>query len=120
MARASSLNVRALLSDQNIDIDDVDLGSAITTANLYVDEQLADYGLSDEILTEIEKYLAAHFVVIRALPAGVTEQTIDEDREKFSTEQGLKSTQFGQVAATLDVTGTLGKAGRPASTLKVL
>ena len=120
MARATHASISALLSGQGITIDDQDLGSALTTANTYVTEQLADAGLSDALLIEIEKYLAAHFVVLRDLPGGVDEQTIDRDQEKFSQAEGLKKTQFGQIAITLDVSGTLRNAGQPAPSFQVL
>ncbi len=120
MARASLLTVRALLSRQGIEIDDEDLDSALTTATRFVDAQLADTSLTDALLIEIETYLTAHLVVLRDLPAGIEEQTIDRDQEKFSTAEGLTRTHFGQVAITLDVTGTLSNAGQPAPTLMVL
>jgi len=120
MARATLASIRALLTGQSITIDDVDLNSALVTANGFVTEQLANAGLSDAILIEIEKYLAAHFVVLRDLPGGIDEQTIDRDQEKFSQAEGLQKTQFGQIAVTLDVSGTLTNAGQPVPSLMVL
>jgi hypothetical protein len=120
MARTTLLDVRALLAGQSIDVDDVDLFRYVTTASTLVDEELTGRGLSDALLKEIEKYLAAHFVAVADLPAGVDEQTIDRDQEVFSELEGLKKTSFGQVAITLDVTGTLRQSGSQPAFLMVM
>ena len=118
MARATLAEVRALLVSQKVegDIDDVDLFRFVTTANNFVDAQLLDIGLADALLTEIEKYLAAHFAALRDVIAGVSSQRSDDASVTYTVGQVtrtefLQSTHFGQVAIALDTTGTLKNAG---------
>lgn len=119
MARTTVAAVRVILGD-HIEITDTNLDVHIDTASLLVDAEFVGSALNDALLTDIEKYLAAHLAALADLPPGVDEQTIDRDEEVFSKAKGLERTHYGQVAITLDVTGTLGKSGRPASTLMVL
>lgn len=125
MARTTLANVRALLSGQEIDIDDVDLFSFISTANTYVTDNLSDSGLTAALLIEIEKYLAAHFASLRDVSAGVSSQRSDDQSITYTVGQVtntdfLQSTHFGQVAVSLDVSGTLANAGRAKAVLEVL
>ena len=120
MARATLAEVRALLVSQEVedDIDDIDLGRFLTTANTYVDAELLNLGLADVLLTEIEKYLAAHFASLRDIVAGVSSQRSDDASVTYTVGQVtrtefLQSTHFGQVAIALDTTGTLRNAGGP-------
>lgn len=85
----------------------------IQSASVLVDELLADKGLSDDRLTEIERWLAAHFVAMRNDSSRVTEVQVGESRERYGEYQrgvlaeGLKMTRYGQQAMVLDTTGTL-------------
>lgn len=125
MARTTLADVRALLAPQNITIDDPDLTSLLATASGYVDEQLADAGLGDALLTEIEKYLAAHFTALREVKAGISSERADDASVTYTVGQVtntdfLQATHFGQVAITLDVSGTLSNAGRASVAFCVL
>ncbi|MGI9504916.1 MAG: DUF4054 domain-containing protein [Geminicoccaceae bacterium] len=125
MARTTLADVQALLAPQNITIDDPNLTSILNTASGFVDEQLADVGLGDALLTEIEKYLAAHFTALREVKAGISSERADDASVTYTVGQVtntdfLQSTHFGQVAIALDVSGTLGNAGRPKAAFCVL
>ena len=125
MARTTLLSVRALLAPQNITIDDDDLTSLLATASSFVDEQLANAGLGDALLIEIEKYLAAHFTALREVKAGISSERADDASVTYTVGQVtntdfLQSTHFGQVAIALDISGTLGNTGRPQATFCVL
>ena len=125
MARTTLADVQALLAPQNITIDDPDLTSILTMASGFVDEQLADVGLGDALLIEIEKYLAAHFTALREVKAGISSERADDASVTYTVGQVtntdfLQSTHFGQVAISLDVSGTLSNAGRPKAALCVL
>ncbi|MGI9502902.1 MAG: hypothetical protein ACR2RE_07595 [Geminicoccaceae bacterium] len=116
MARATLAEVRALLAPQGITIDDPDLTALLTTASTLVDTELLAFGLADALLTEIEKYLAAHFTVLRELTAGISRESADDAAVTYTVGQAgftedLKATHFGQVAIALDTTGTLRNAG---------
>lgn len=119
MARTTLAAVRVILGD-HIEIGDVDLNAHLVAANTLVTAELGSSALGDGHLAEIEKYLAAHFAALADLPPGVTEQTIDGDKEVFTGADGLKATHFGKVAITLDSTGTLAKSGAPPVSLMVM
>lgn len=124
-ARTTLAAVRALISPQGITIDDIDLGAIIATASTYVDNQLADVGLADALLIEIEKYLAAHFAALRSIDAGISSQSEDDASVTYTVGQvqstdALRATHFGQVAITLDTTGTLAAVGNQAPSFQVL
>lgn len=119
MARTSIAAVRVILGD-HIEIADQDLAVHIGVAGTLVDAELGSSGLGTSQLTEIEKYLAAHFAAMADLPPGVTEQTVDGDEEVFTKAEGLRATHFGQTAITLDSTGILSKSGAPPVSLMVM
>ncbi len=95
------------------------LTSFITTASLLVDEELVGTGMSDERLTEIEKYLAAHFVLMLEERGGLLETRSGESEDTYALDvgRGLAQTRYGQQALFLDTSGKLnalssGRAGR--------
>ena len=80
----------------------------IVTANVFVDENLIlDPPLSDAILTQIETYLAAHFLTL--FEPRVKQEAADGARFTYEcdTALGLSSSKFGQMAMVLDPSGTL-------------
>lgn len=92
-----------------------DLAPFIATAQLLVDEELQDSGLSAERKTQIVIYLAAHLTEIS--DKIVARERIGESEDTYKQpsdfDQGLSSTNYGQTAMLLDTTGTL--AGLAAS-----
>lgn len=86
-----------------------DTTSFIDTANLIVNENLSTSGLSELLLTEIEKYLAAHLVALHPDERQLTKQKISDGEDTFAGDFGdaLNFTQFGQMVKFLDSTGTL-------------
>lgn len=80
----------------------------IATANVFVDENLIlDPPLSDAILTQIETYLAAHFLTL--FEPRVKQEAADGTRFVYESDTalGLSSSKFGQMAMVLDPSGTL-------------
>lgn len=90
------------------DIDEDSIYGIIGSANVFVTSYLTGKGLADDLLKEIEKWVAAHMIA--------------SSRERFSKEEGaggayiryagtfgegLLATSYGQVAITLDTSGTL-------------
>ena len=84
----------------------------IATATLVVTEELADQGLSDDRLTQIELYLAAHFAALND-PRMESEEIGGEYKSKVQgkTEMNLDATFYGQTAKLLDTSGTLAQLG---------
>ncbi len=96
----------------NTTMPDPQINAFIVTANLVVTENLADSGLSDERLTEIEKWLTAHLASTR--DQRTQSETVD-GRTTLSfqgkTGMGLDATYYGQMVKTLDTTGILSEMG---------
>lgn len=99
------------LVDIPLDKGDADLQPFITIANLLVTENLASKGLSDDRLTAIGLFLAAHFTTIGIEHGGLARWGIDRNIEYYKEIdpkiQGLGSTHWGQQAMMLDTSGTL-------------
>lgn len=82
----------------------------VRTANVIVNEVLADEGYSDDRLREIELYLAAHFIAVReGRPAS---QKIGEAQITYHGKSalGLQHTPQGQQVMLLDDHGRLAQA----------
>ena len=81
----------------------------ITTANLLVTEHLGTSSLSSAMLTQIEKYLAAHLTALHPDERQLVEQEVGEATDTFAGKFGqqLDFTQFGQTVKMLDSTGIL-------------
>jgi hypothetical protein len=109
-ARVSASAVKEVietsLTDGTID------SSMIDTANLYVDTHLVpDAGHSDEVLTKIELYLAAHFVALTEEKGGITRAKMGDADESYANvyASGFKSTRYGQTALNFDTSGILAR-----------
>ena len=99
-----------------IDVDSsLSLTPFIEAATLTVDEHLSDESLSDDLLKEIERWLAAHFVAIRE--QRVKSEKVGDAAATYHGQsgKGLEFTPYGQQAVLLDPTGKLASIGkRPA------
>lgn len=107
MARTTVAEVRVILPAET-QLTDAQITAAIMAASCLVDKMVASGcadDISDECLTIIETYVAAHF-------AAVTEQTLSIASETdpcsggsvrygFKFGEGIKGTPFGQMANTL-------------------
>jgi len=86
-----------------------DLIPFIETANLIVDEDLANSGLSESRKKQVELYLAAHFAALSEEGGGLTYEKLGDAAitraDHFG--QGLLQTRYGQMAVSLDTSGTL-------------
>jgi hypothetical protein len=114
MARTTDTLVKEIISLRVL----TDTTPFITTANLLVTQYLSASGLSDALLAEIEKYLAAHLVALHPNERPVTSQKLSIASDTYAGKFGmsLDSTQFGQTLKILDSTGTLEDLGKGAST----
>jgi hypothetical protein len=98
--------------------EDIDTSAAITDGNLLVDQVCLDSDYSEELLTRIETYLAAHFLAIR--DPRTSFETIGEIQDRFEgkTDMGLRFTRYGQQAILLDTAGNLAKLDNTQKTVK--
>jgi hypothetical protein len=92
-----------------------DLKPFIDAAELLVNEELADSGLSSDRKRLITIYLAAHFACIALEKGGLVSKKIGDAQEVYQAFNsrnvqvlGLTATRYGQQAVLFDNTGTLG------------
>jgi hypothetical protein len=85
----------------------------ILAASLVVDAHNAEAEWSLEMATEIERWLAAHFMAV-AEGSALAERRIGDTTLRYHTPKvglGLDATLYGQQVMLLDTTGTLAGAG---------
>ena len=118
MARVTDGEVREILF---ADFDSsVSLGAFITAASLTIDQHLSGQGLSNELLKEIERWLAAHLAAVYQ-PAAASEREGDKSATyEGQTGLGLDFTRYGQQVKLLDPTGTLANLGRRKAKFQVV
>ncbi|MFP4019432.1 MAG: hypothetical protein ACLFUH_09305 [Bacteroidales bacterium] len=95
------------------DLDDAIIEDYIETANLQVTDTIGDKGLGEDRLRQIEKYLAAHFVVVTRERQAEMEE-IDNARIRYAGTFGkyLEMSSYGQQVLILDTTGNLASSGK--------
>ncbi len=103
-ARVSAAEVQSIIE---VDTNIADITPFITVANLLVDQVCLDSGYTDELLKEIERWLAAHFYAIR--DPRFQSQGAGGASASFQGQTGmmLEATSYGQQAMILDVEGNL-------------
>jgi hypothetical protein len=96
-----------------------DTAPFILAAHCIINDNLLGRGLSEETLTQIELFLAAHLAVTGAAHgAGEVKKyrlgdlQIERSAQAASLGLGLDGSTFGQTARLLDSTGTLANLGR--------
>jgi len=110
--RVTAADVKAIMDGCTVEDDIIE--GLITSANALLSKVFEDdTEMTETILTEIERQLAAHFVA-----SGIQRSTSRErvgDGEIFYTgkwDENLKSTPYGQNALILDFTGKLSRLGK--------
>lgn len=86
----------------------------LKTANALVEEHLIlSPAISDELLTQIEMYLAAHFITL--WDPRTSKESADGVSFTYEgkTGEGLDSSRYGQMAKTLDPSGVLATIDKP-------
>jgi hypothetical protein len=105
MPRVVDADVKAILDT------DVLTDPFILSANLLVNQWLLNSGLSDALLTEIERWIAAHLTCM--LDPRESAKAMGDQRVSFEAgtlKEGLAFTRYGQQAMLLDPTGILANA----------
>lgn len=114
-------NATDVLAIMDTDLSEREVSPFITPANLIVTSKLSSSGLSDELLTEIEKWLSAHLASCLSRSVGkekIADMEITYDG--FKPGQGLESTIYGSQVLLLDTTGTLGDLGKKRAYLETI
>lgn len=121
MARTTSTDVEEAIGPRT-DPSGTDIQPYIETAALEVDERLADKGMSGARLEQIEKYLAAHFILFnRKRNRQEKQHSLGNVSKTFTGDFGeaLRATSAGQTAIQLDESGTLAKLAEPSASIDV-
>lgn len=94
-------------------LTDARVSTFITASNLVIDNNLLNEGMSDALLTELERWLSAHFICAEDARAD-TEKIGPVEVKYQSSNRGfnLDSTSFGQRVKLLDTSGILASAGK--------
>jgi hypothetical protein len=94
-----------------------DLAPFIRAASQLVDDLLLEAGYTDQKLTDIETWLAAHFY--HALDRRRLTQVVTSAQEIFSTKVDLRLnlTEYGQAAIVMDTSGNLAAWQNAAGTI---
>ena len=113
--RATAAAVQAVVATVASEFD-----SFIATANTIVEEQLLASSMSEARLTQIEIYLAAHFLLVRDRQAKT--ENYGSASVTYSGDFGmnLKSTTQGQTAVLLDTSGILTTLGNKTTSFAVV
>jgi hypothetical protein len=118
MSRVSSAEVLAIMDTEVTDADPF-----IIPANLIVTDRLGSAGLSDDLMKEIERWLAAHLVSIRA--PKIMEEKIGGASQKYEgivfigSKKGLDTTRYGQQVLIMDPTGIMLSIGKVKASISV-
>ena len=90
-----------------------DIQSMLVTANTVVEEAYSGETISEALLTQVELYLAAHFVALTEESGSLLRDSIGESATTLANVygQGLASTRYGQSALAIDPTGSLANFG---------
>jgi hypothetical protein len=102
MQRVSDQDVKEIIATQ------LNTQPFIQLATLLVDQYLLNKGIAEALLTEIERWWAAHLVCVRE--PRLKDARTDGDAmswQRGAAGKGLASTDYGQQVLALDPTGTL-------------
>ena len=106
MARVTASDVDEIMEK---DLSSLDITPFITIANLLVTEKLGSSSLSADLLKEIERWLAAHFVAVSYKDERIQQEKIDVASVTYmsmgSGKTGLDMTPYGRQVKLLDTTG---------------
>lgn len=98
--------VTNILDETTLDEDVIE--AYINNANVFVTAYLGTKGLSDDLLANIEMWLAAHMIVVTRERA-IKEAGAGGAYVKYAGAwgEGLLGSTYGQMAVSLDTSGTL-------------
>ena len=91
----------------------------ITTANAIINKVFAnDTTMTEDLFTEMEKWLAAHLIASTVFRTA-SEEKLGDASIKYTGEWGkkLESTPYGQMVLILDSSGLMANAGKMSATI---
>ena len=118
MARVTYADVMNIM-DSDCLIPESKVTVMITAASALIDKIFAeDTVITEELLTELERWFTAHMIA-STLYRSTSKERLGDAEVTFTGKWGemLKSTPYGQMVLTLDITGKMAKSGKTAVTL---
>jgi hypothetical protein len=112
--RVTYTDVKAIMD--NCTTADSTVTIFITSAHTMIDS--VNPLLAEEVLTEIEKWLAAHLIASTVFRT-TSDEKLGDASVTYTGKWGMKleSTPYGQMVLLLDSTGALANAGKGAATI---
>jgi hypothetical protein len=110
--RLTAAQVNAIMEDSSSMIG-FNLAPFISASHQYVEERLGSTDLSETLLTEIERWVAAHFATVKRRRTTREKIGPAEDEYTLRPGEGIMMTDYGQMAVSLDTSGRLVEAGKP-------
>ncbi len=107
--RTNSDDVKAIISTS---LSVLEVIPYINDANAMVNSILVDEGLSEALLTTIEKWLAAHFIAITKSRQPQYRKIGDGAESYPKLGMKLETTTYGQTAISFDTSGKLANVGK--------
>ncbi len=95
----------------------------ISVANRYVTRVLGNTSLVAADLKDIELYMSAHLVAVSKEGGAVIQERVGSSMIQFANSafgKDLESTRFGQMALSLDTTGTLATQAKPKAQFRAI
>lgn len=113
---ANRVSAQDLTAYVRVDVA-VDLTPYLDDAHLLVEARLAGKGLSEGLLTLIEKNMAAHLYLLGREDGGIVAEKTGESSSTYAGSKtlgaGMSSTRFGQMVLGLDTTGSFASMDKP-------
>ena len=118
MARTTETEVKAIM---DTDLADASVLTFINIANLMITSIVGGKGLSDDTMTEIERWLSAHLIASTIERMGGSEK-IGEASIKYIGQfaKGFESTPYGQFMLALDTTGSFADLNKRKMSIKAI
>jgi len=105
---------------QDTTLDDTYVTSVLTTVDLVLTKVYEYYKgvIGSDLLTEIQKYYAAHIIASTTSRMGQEEKVGDASIKYLgSYTMGLNSTPYGQMVLLLDVSGLIAKSNKSSASI---
>lgn len=117
-ARVTASEVGEIIST---DLTDAQVAAFINSANAIIQENMLEAGMSANILTQIELWLAAHLVAIsdqREQSVSLRDGAVTYQSPRLGL--GLDGTMYGQQVKVLDYSGILSGLGQKRARIEFL
>jgi len=118
---ATSSDVQDVMQDTTIDTDYID--NVLTTVDLVLTEiyRYSIVNISSDLLTELQKYYAAHIIASTTSRMGLEEKVGDASiRYIGQFTVGLDSTPYGQMVKLIDPSGLIANSGKMAASIRAI